>query len=172
MLGTYRCPAESELYYLNSRYYDSKVGRFISEDEISYLGLDGTVGSYNLYAYCLNNPVNMIDSEGNFSILICVIVGVVSATYTAITDYKDDNEINGSIGWETYVGNALIGAVGGLVCGGCVLGVQKYAIPHLTKLINTTFTFSAGLTALASGAAALAPEVVITGKEIVAGAAI
>ena len=66
----------------------------------------------------------------------------------------------------------MIGAVGGLVCGGCVLGVQKYAIPHLTKLINTTFTFSAGLTASASGAAALAPEVVITGKEVVAGTAI
>ena len=59
-----------------------------------------------------------------------------------------------------------------MVSGESVLGIQKYVIPHLTNLLNTTFSFTAGLTASASGAAALAPEIVITGKEVVAGAAI
>ena len=45
------------LYYLNSRYYDAKVGRFISPDDIGYLGANGDLNSYNLYAYCSNNPI-------------------------------------------------------------------------------------------------------------------
>ena len=56
---------ETGFYYLSSRYYDSNIGRFITKDDIEYLGVSATTVSYNLYAYCLNNPVNMIDSDGN-----------------------------------------------------------------------------------------------------------
>ncbi len=48
---------ETGLYYLQSRYYNSAICRFISADSISYLGADGTPQSYNLFAYCGNNPV-------------------------------------------------------------------------------------------------------------------
>lgn len=48
-------------YYMRARYYDPKVGRFISEDPI---GFDG--GDVNLYAYVLNNPVMGIDPSGLF----------------------------------------------------------------------------------------------------------
>ena len=44
------------LYYLGSRYYDANIGRFISPDDISYLGANGDLNAYNLYAYCNNNP--------------------------------------------------------------------------------------------------------------------
>ena len=43
-------------YDLNSRYYDSNTGRFISPDDIGYLGANGDLNSYNLYAYCSNDP--------------------------------------------------------------------------------------------------------------------
>jgi RHS repeat-associated protein len=46
-------------YYMRARYYDPKVGRFISEDPI---GFDG--GDVNLMAYVGNNPVNGIDPSG------------------------------------------------------------------------------------------------------------
>ena len=55
---------ETGLYYLNSRYYDPEIGRFISPDDISYLGANGDLISYNLYAYCSNNPVNYQDPTG------------------------------------------------------------------------------------------------------------
>jgi RHS repeat-associated protein len=46
-------------YYMRARYYDPKVGRFISEDPI---GFDG--GDVNLLAYVGNNPVTGIDPSG------------------------------------------------------------------------------------------------------------
>ena len=53
---------ETGLYYLNSRYYDPETCRFISVDGI----YDTNTGllSHNMFAYCNNNPVNMIDSTG------------------------------------------------------------------------------------------------------------
>ena len=54
-----------ELYYLNSRYYDSRTGRFINADGV----LNGGVGltSYNLFAYCSNNPIRFSDPSGNYA---------------------------------------------------------------------------------------------------------
>ena len=50
---------ETGLYYLQSRYYNPAICRFISADSISYLGADGTPVSYNLFVYCGNNPANV-----------------------------------------------------------------------------------------------------------------
>jgi RHS repeat-associated protein len=49
---------ETGLYYYRARYYDAKVGRFISEDPI------GFEGGGNLYAYVAGNPVSVGDPLG------------------------------------------------------------------------------------------------------------
>ena len=54
--------AETEQYYLRSRYYNPAWGRFISAD--SLLGKVGGLFSHNAFAYCLNNPVNKCDPNG------------------------------------------------------------------------------------------------------------
>ena len=46
-------------YYMRARYYDPKVGRFISEDPIGFAG-----GDVNQYGYVGNQPVNGIDPMG------------------------------------------------------------------------------------------------------------
>ena len=61
--GYYR-DEESGFYYLQSRYYDSEVGRFINADDAGYLGASGKALGYNLYTYCESDPVNYVDSEG------------------------------------------------------------------------------------------------------------
>ena len=54
---------ETKLYYLINRYYDPETGRFISQDQISYLQPE-VINGLNLFAYCGNNPVMRIDENG------------------------------------------------------------------------------------------------------------
>ena len=54
---------ESDLYYLNSRYYDPYAGRFISADSV-ITGPSSSTQGKNLFVYCFNNPVNTIDHNG------------------------------------------------------------------------------------------------------------
>jgi len=56
---------ETGLYYLQSRYYDPELGRFINGDDHRYLGLGKTIVAYNLNTYCENNSVNYCDYLGN-----------------------------------------------------------------------------------------------------------
>ncbi len=64
MPGTYISPAETGLYYLQSRYYNPQVGRFLNAD--GYITTGQGVLSYNMFAYCGNNPVMFSDPTGCF----------------------------------------------------------------------------------------------------------
>jgi RHS repeat-associated protein len=69
----------SELTYLRARYYESSIGRFITQDPIGF-----TAGP-NFYAYCENNPVKFIDPWGR-KILMVSFQGTGSATrYVGVT---------------------------------------------------------------------------------------
>ena len=59
----YQYDKETDLYYLNARYYDSKIARFISED--TYTGNASDPLSLNLYTYCANNPITYSDPTGH-----------------------------------------------------------------------------------------------------------
>ena len=61
----YYYDTESCFYYLNSRYYDAKVCRFINADTI-IADVGGDIRGYNLFTYSFNNPVNMGDQTGNW----------------------------------------------------------------------------------------------------------
>jgi len=54
---------DTGLYYLNARFYDSSIARFLSED--TYIGDINDPLSLNLYTYCLNNPIMYIDLDGH-----------------------------------------------------------------------------------------------------------
>ena len=60
----YYFDTETGLYYLQSRYYDPEIGRFINEDQAYCLGTNGTVLGYNIFAYCENEPVARADLCG------------------------------------------------------------------------------------------------------------
>jgi len=50
------------LQYIRARYYDPEAGRFISKDPRA--GSDGDGQSLNRYVYALNNPVILVDING------------------------------------------------------------------------------------------------------------
>ena len=53
------------LYYLQSRYYDPCICRFVNADDSAYLGV-GNLSSYNLFVYCNNNPITGYDPTGTW----------------------------------------------------------------------------------------------------------
>jgi len=84
-----------QMYYLQSRYYDAKICRFISPDDVSYLGANGDLISYNMYAYCSNNPVNYVDPSGHSFIvaaLILVATTVIGAIVGGTISYEQQTE--------------------------------------------------------------------------------
>ena len=58
---------ETGFYYLQSRYYDPEVGRFINSD--GYISTGTGILGYNMFAYCDNNPVLLQDSTGSRPII-------------------------------------------------------------------------------------------------------
>ncbi len=64
----YYYDTETELYYLQSRYYSPELMRFISQDDVRLSNDQGEPLGSNLYAYCLNNPVN----SGTQGTVLCV----------------------------------------------------------------------------------------------------
>ncbi len=104
---------ETGFYYLQNRYYNPEVGRFISADDTEYLGADGSALSYNLFAYCLNNPVNRTDADGNWSLpnWAKVAVGAVAIAGLAVATVCT----GGAAG--VIAGAALTGAISGGISG-------------------------------------------------------
>ena len=56
----------SGLLYMNARYYNPATARFLSQD--TYTGSAFDPWTQHLYAYCNNNPVNMIDPTGHVAV--------------------------------------------------------------------------------------------------------
>ena len=156
------------LYYLNSRYYNPQWRRFISPDSTEYIDPE-TPNGLNLYCYCNNDPINYADPSGHSIILtaaltlmgIGITVGIGYATYT---DYQDDSSINGSVGWQTYVGSAMIGGAIGFGLG--------YFGPAIASLLGSSFSFALPTlgTLNTGGALALSGSVTLTGAQIAGGA--
>jgi len=101
----YYYDSETGFYYLQSRYYDPAIGRFINAD--SYASTDATgLLSTNMFAYCENDPVNKSDPSGElFGTISGLIVGGLTGALSAY--------ING----DDILAGTITGAVNGGICG-------------------------------------------------------
>ena len=72
---------ETGYYYLQSRYYDPEIGRFINVDDASYIDLSMSILGYNLFSYCENSPVTDSDPSGYLSLRTAglIIDGILMA---------------------------------------------------------------------------------------------
>ena len=83
----YYYDSDTQLYYLNSRYYSPEWGRFINADDTSLLELTtGNIHGANLFAYCNNDPVNNTDPSGYWArtVIACVSGAVFGGIAYAI----------------------------------------------------------------------------------------
>lgn len=74
------------MYYLQSRYYDAEVGRFVNVDEAMLVTVGQSAYEYNLFAYCINDCINNDDENGKLAarIVSAIIGGVLSVIIEVI----------------------------------------------------------------------------------------
>lgn len=128
----YYYDSDTGLYYLNYRYYDPSIGRFISPDDASYINPDN-VNGLNIYAYCNNDPVNHVDPTGHLpewlkwlgiglAAVGAVLVGAALAALTCgVGTAILATSMAGAVIHGAAVGT-LIGAGVGVVAGGIIGG--------------------------------------------------
>lgn len=100
--------AGTGLYYYRARYYDAKIGRFISEDPI------GFAGGVNSYGYVKNNTPNMTDAHG--------LQSADLRNEWSVTGTKPSPPGRG----PDYYALGIGGPVKGVIGGGVVVTVDRY----------------------------------------------
>lgn len=110
----YYFDTETGLYYISSRYYDSKIGRFINADGYASTG-QGVIGN-NMFAYCLNNPTNHLDENGTFAITLAIVVAGLVSTALSGFDMGISAAMNKQSFWKGFAAGCIGGAVG-YICG-------------------------------------------------------
>ena len=150
-----------QMYYLQSRYYDAKICRFINAD--SYVSTGQGLTGYNMFAYCNNNPVNYVDPFGELSLFALFVVSTVAFSIFAFIplsimdglsyeDSKNEALFNETFGkteadfifYETEIndvtlGNKNIATRLDVTVGACSL-VEKYGDFELDASIFTAET--------------------------------
>lgn len=94
---------ETGLYYLQSRYYDPAIGRFVNADNFVSTG-QGIIGN-NMFGYCGNNPIINIDADGKAFDTIFDILSLASSVAEVIARPSDP------WAWAGLVGDVIDVAV-------------------------------------------------------------
>ncbi|WP_346938621.1 RHS repeat-associated core domain-containing protein [uncultured Clostridium sp.] len=128
----YRYDTETGYYYLQSRYYNPEIGRFLNADVLG--GNVGALLSHNIFAYCNNNPVNGKDPNGFRPIYTQgeETSAMRRASYAAMNKFyanKSSSISNGNSGFNYFVSG--IKAVGA--------GVVDKIGSRAGKIINTGY---------------------------------
>jgi RHS repeat-associated protein len=92
------------LYYYGARYYDPDLGRFMTRDLLA--GKKAVPQSLNLYSYCLNNPVKMIDPAGLYA-LCNVGTGICTEIYAGGSKWSAYDERGQKITDSEEISNLL-----------------------------------------------------------------
>ena len=133
--------SETGFYYLQSRYYDPTIGRFLNADDTAFLGASGTLLSWNLFGYCENNFVNKIDETGLAA--INVIFAAVGAIVGWLLGDFVAKELGYRSGWKYWAirvgvvaGSAVIGWFAGNLMAKIIATYLKSHISVVFKLTN------------------------------------
>ena len=151
----YYYDAEIGMYYLQSRYYNPVVGRFINIDTVDALREVNKILDKNLFAYCQNTPINEFDYDGCTIVTVIrkIIVGILKGfistlfgdvlTYlfsllfvdknakfkmSSAADYLLSIAFSVALEFVDIIGNAAI-----------AIGIFQLVTPYLIKIIKGDF---------------------------------
>lgn len=137
---------ETGYYYLQSRYYNPEIGRFLNADEVACAGVDNSINSSNLFTYCNNNPICYADSDGY--IASKVIGAIVGAVIGAVGGYFLGTWFANKLGLSGWKRTLFIAGFSAIV--GAAAAVIGYFIgPYIAKAWSY---YSAKLMGLVKGA--------------------
>ena len=75
---------EIGMYYLQSRYYNACVGRFVNEDDSTMLLITDSVISSNIFSYCRNEVNNYKDDKGYWRIPTWLLSATLDILFIAL----------------------------------------------------------------------------------------
>ena len=158
----YYYDTETGLYFLQTRYYDPEVGRFLNRDSVQYADPQ-TFGGLDLYAYCLNNPVEYVDPDGTFislfiGLTVSFIIGFGTSTISQGVQYGWDN-----INWAQSAVDGLFSVASTALAAtginfltsigiGMISGFSQYAID--SNFHNESLNLEGAISAIILGGAA------------------
>ena len=90
MYRGYYYDSDLNMYYLQSRYYDPNICRFINAD--GYISTGQGLTGYNMFAYCGNNPVMRADPKGEGWILAIALIVVLAVSLTSCSSTEVTEE--------------------------------------------------------------------------------
>ena len=141
---------ETGFYYLQSRYYNPAIHRWINSD--SLIGQAENIQGTNLFSYCFNNPVNMTDSTGNwpklstiFAVVAVAAVAVAAVAVTVATCGAAAPALavaGGSIAGGISAGSVATGAMlaaGASAAAAATTAVAEKAVEKVTKRNNSVY---------------------------------
>ena len=144
----YYYDSETGFYYLNSRYYDPEIRRFINADDLELLPLlSQTVGQLNLYAYCNDNPIMYSDEDGTFVISLPVLIGlgiglVIGAGLGGYTAIQNGAEIWSGDFWLGVLTGAILGGAAGAIVGLGGAFLKGASLSVVSKFTTDLFAYT------------------------------
>ncbi|MBR5144391.1 MAG: RHS repeat-associated core domain-containing protein, partial [Clostridia bacterium] len=132
---SYYYDKETNLYYLNARYYNPQWRRFISPDSTAFLDPE-SVNGLNLYCYCYNDTISYCDPTGHSVSLTTILIGEgigfdVGFGLSIISDLIFENEVN--------LRKAIVSGVFGAVSG----ALANMGIPFAALVISNALLSAA-----------------------------
>ena len=141
---------ETGFYYLQTRYYDPTICRFINADNYELVSQLASTKELNMYAYCNNNPIMLTDETGEGLIIALILIGgaIAGGIYNGVKSYNEGNDA-GQIILDVFIGaGAGLAIAGGIMMLG---GVGTIAFQSISGMIGVSASL-AQMTALGTAA--------------------